>query len=144
MIGRSPRLQESADINGSSAAPPSRFRNLFGGRRKRNEELRFADRVCTESLAALAEVRAARPQLSGDDLYEAVIARRLRLGERAARMILQRAYDSLADWGSDRAPKFLDVVRYMIVNEYLDAVSGARGMSLDLGAFLAQHIDPQL
>jgi hypothetical protein len=88
-------------------------------------------------------VRAARPQLSGDEL-EMVIARRLQLSESAARKILQRTYDSLADWGNDRQPTLLDVVRYMIVNEYLDAKTGERGMSLDLGAFLSQHIDPQL
>ena len=135
---------ESVDINGSSAPPTSRFRALFGGRRKRSEELQFASRVCTESLAALADVRAARPQLSGDELYEAVIARRMQRGDTAARAVLQRTYEGLADWGSDRAPKFLDVVRYMIVNEYLDAATGERGMSVDLGAFLAQRIDAKL
>ena len=136
--------RESADITGPSESPTRRFRALFGGRRKRNEELQFASRVCTESLAALAEVRAARPQLSGDELYEAVIARRMQRGEDAARAILQRTYESLADWGNDRAPTFLDVVRYMIVNEYLDAATGERGMSVDLGAFLAQHVDPKI
>ena len=106
--------------------------------------MRFASRVCSESLAALADVRAARPQLSGDELYEAVIARRMQRGDGAACAVLQRTYESLADWGSDREPKFLDVVRYMIVSEYLDAATGERGMSIDLGALLAQHIDPQL
>lgn len=106
--------------------------------------MRLASRVCTESLAALAAVRAARPQLSGDELYEAVIARRMQGGQAVARTILQRTYESLQDWGNDRAPRFLDVVRYMIVNEYLQAATGERGMSVDLGAFLAQHIDPKL
>lgn len=141
MIG--PQREDDA-ITEPFDSPTSRFRALFAGRRKRNEELRFADRVCTESLAALADVRAARPQLSGDELYEAVIARRLQRGDGAARIILQRTYESLEDWGTDRAPRFLDVVRYMIVNEYLDAATGERGMSVDLGAYLAQHIDPQL
>jgi hypothetical protein len=144
MIGRSRRFLESTDINATPATPTGRFRSLFGGRRKRNEELRLAVRVCAESLAALVHVRAARPQLSGDELYEAVIALRMQLDERAAGAILQRTYESLADWGNDRSPKFLDVVRYMIVNEYLEAATDERGMSLDLGAFLAQHIDPQL
>ncbi len=65
-------------------------------------------------------------------------------GDGAARAVLDRTYQSLADWGSDRAPKFLDVVRYMIVNEYLDAATGERGMSVDLAAFLAQRIDAKL
>jgi len=117
---------------------------LFGGGQRRAEELRFASRVCTESLAALADVRAARPQLSGDELYEAVIARRLASDARAARAILDRTYASLEDWGNDREPKLLDVITYMIVSEYLAATPGEKGMSIDLRAFLKQHIDPSV
>ncbi len=97
---------------------------MFGGGQKRAEELRFASRICAESLTALAEVRAARPQLSGDELYAAVIARRLASDERKARAILDRTYASLEDWGNDREPKLLDVVTYMIVSEYLAATPG--------------------
>jgi len=117
---------------------------LFGARPKRAEELRFANRICTESVAALAGVRAERPQLGGDELYEAVIARRMPCDARAARAILDRTYASLEDWGSDRLPKLLDVVTYMIVSEYLAATPGEKGMSIDLRAFLTQHIDPSV
>jgi acyl carrier protein phosphodiesterase len=100
--------------------------------------------VSEESLAALQDVRKAQPQLNGDALYEAVIARRLRCGEVEARAILQQTYESVEDWGSDRPPRLLDVVRYMIASEYLEAAAGAKGMSLDLSAFLAARIDPHL
>jgi hypothetical protein len=144
MIGGLPQLRESADISGIFESPTQRFRGLFGGRRKRAEELRFASRVCSESLAALAIVRAERPQLSGDELYEAVIARRMLSDTREARAILDRTYASLEDWGTDRAPKLLDVVTYMIVSEYLAATPGEKGMSIDLRALLSPHIDPSV
>jgi len=144
MIGGLLQLRESAAINGILKSPTQRFRALFGGGQKHAEELRFASRICTESLAALADVRAARPQLSGDELYEAVIARRLASDARAARAILDRTYASLEDWGNDREPKLLDVVTYMIVSEYLAATPGEKGMSIDLRAFLKQHIDPSV
>lgn len=137
-----PRLREIANISGIFESPTQRFRALFGARRKRAEELRFASRVCSESLAALAFVRAERPQLSGDELYEAVIARRTLRSGREARALLDRTYASLGDWGNEREPRLLDVVTYMIVSEYLAATPGEKGMSIDLRGFLAQHIDP--
>ncbi|HEX9412919.1 MAG TPA: hypothetical protein VF916_05405 [Ktedonobacterales bacterium] len=144
MIGGLLQFRESAAINGILKSPTQRFRALFGGGRKHAEELRFASRICAESLTALAEVRAARPQLSGDELYAAVIARRLASDERKARAILDRTYASLEDWGNDREPKLLDVVTYMIVSEYLAATPGEKGMSIDLRAYLKQHIDPSV
>ena len=97
-----------------------------------------------ESLAAFKDVRAAHPQLSGDALYEAVIARRKGCSAAGARAVLQQTYESVEDWGSDRPPRLLDVVRYMIASEYLEAAAGETGMRLDLSAFLATRIDPQL
>ena len=95
-------------------------------------------------MAALAGVRGEQPKLSGDELYEAVIARRMSCDARAARAILDRTYASLEDWGSDRLPKLIDVITYMIVSEYLVATPGEKGMSTDLRAFLTQHFDPSL
>lgn len=144
MIGGLPQLRESTVISGIFESPTQRFRDLFGSRQKRAEELRFASRVCSESLAALADVRAAQPQLRGDELYEAVIARRTRRDAREVRAILDRTYASLEDWGNDRAPKLLDVVTYMIVSEYLAAMPGEKGMRIDLRGFLTPHFDPSV
>ena len=101
----------------------------------------FAGRVCSESLAAYHAVRKQNPELRGDDLYEAVIARRIRLDAAGARAIVWRTHASLDDWVGDRGPSFRDIVKYMIVSEYLGQEADERGMNLDLGPFLAKRID---
>ena len=123
-------------------SPTQRLRSLIAERLKRVEERRFANRVCKESLAALRAVRAEQPDLKGDDLYEAVISRRVQLDNASAHAIMWRTHASLDDWGGNRTPRFIDVVKYMIVSEYLGQESEARGISIDLGAFLARRIDP--
>jgi hypothetical protein len=125
-------------------SPTQRLRALIANRLKRREERRFAARVCAESLAALSAVRAAHSGLQGDELYEAVVARRSSLSATQARAVVLRAHESLEDWGTGRDPKLIDVVKYMIVSEYLGRDAREDGMSLDLGAFLSQRIDPQL
>jgi hypothetical protein len=125
-------------------SPTERLKALFLGRLRRFEERRFARRVCDEALAALGAVRAQRPELRNDALYEAIIARRLQVDPNAARLYMQRVRDSNEDWDTDRTPKFIDVVKYMIVGEYLAQEPGATGMVLDLGAFLVERIDPKV
>ena len=89
-------------------------------------------------------MRAGRPELRADALYEAAIARRLELDATAAHAFMRRVHDSHQDWETDRTPKFIDVVKYMVVSEYLARQPLATGMTLDLGAFLADRIDPRL
>ena len=125
-------------------SPTQRLRALLTARLKRGAERRFANRVCTEVLAALQAVRAQQPDLSGDELYEAVVARRSKLDAAQARAIVQRAHASLEDWGNDRDAKFIDVVKYVIVSEYLGQNAKADGMGIDLGALLTPRIDPLL
>lgn len=125
-------------------SPTQRLRALVADRLQRVQEWRFARRVCAESLAAYRAVRAAQPELKGDDLYEAVIARRIKLDAANAHAIMWRTHASLEDWENDRTPKFIDVVKYMIVSEYLGQEADETGMSIDLGAFLAGRISPQL
>jgi hypothetical protein len=129
---------------GAVESPTQRLRSLIAERFKRVEERRFASRVCSESLAALRAVRAERPDLRGDDLYEAAISRRVQIDSASAHAVMWRTHASLEDWGSNRTPRFIDVVKYMIVSEYLGQESEARGISIDLGAFLARRIDPYL
>ena len=125
-------------------SPTQRLKALFLARLKRFEERRFAERVCSESLAALRAVRATHPALAGDALYEAVIAKRVSLDAANAHAILWRIHASVEDWENDRKTKFIDVVKYMIVSEYLGQEALESGMTIDLGAFLTQRIDPQL
>jgi hypothetical protein len=125
-------------------SPTARLKSVLRRRLQLFEERRFASRVCDEVLAALAAARAQQPGLHGDALYAAVIARRLKLDAPAAHLLLRRIQDGHQDWESERAARFIDVVRYMIVREYLAREDAATGMSLDLGAFLAERIDPRL
>ena len=122
-------------------SPAQRLRALLANKVKRIEERLFAGRVCSESLAAFHAIRKLHPNLVGDDLYEAVVARRVNLDAASARAIISRTHASLEDWASDRSPSFRDVVKYMIVTEYLGQEADERGMNLDLGPFLAKRID---
>ena len=132
------------EISAIIETPTQRLRALIASRLKRRDERRFASRVCAASVAALQAVRAERPDLKGDALYEAVVARRLRLSAAQARAVVWRAHESLVDWGTNRDPKLIDVVKYMIVSEYLGRDAREDGMAIDLGAFLSQRIDQQL
>lgn len=130
------------DSSANPRSPTQRLKALFLARLRRYEERRFASRVCSESLAALHAVRAQQPSLSGDQLYEATIARRLNLDAAGAHAMMWRIHGSIEDWESDRVLRFIDVVKYMIVDEYLSQEALAEGMSLDLSAFLSARIDP--
>ena len=125
-------------------SPTQRLKALFQGRLRRFEEKRFAARVCNEALAALQAVFAQHPNLTGDALYEAVIARRLKLDAAAAHALMWRVHGSVENWERDYVPKFVDVVKYMIVSEYVGQDASVEGMGLDLGPFLAPRIDPHL
>ncbi len=122
-------------------SPTQRLRTLLADKLKRIKERLFAGRVCSESLAAFHAVRKQEPALAGDELYAAVIARRIKLDSAGARAIVWRTRASLEDWVSDRGPTFRDIVKYMIVSEYLGQEADERGMNLDLGPFLAKRID---
>jgi hypothetical protein len=142
MIGRVP---EGSELDtGVVQSPTQRLRALLEARVRRSLERRFASRVCDESLAALQAVRATEAGLKGDALYQAVVARRANLDPGQARVIVERANESLEDWGNDRAAQFIDVVRYLIVSEYMAQHAGTDGMIIDLGALLTPRIDPQL
>lgn len=129
---------------GSVDSPTQRLKAAFLGRLRRFEERRFARHVCDESLVALHAVQREQPALKNEALYEAVIARRLRLDAASAHAIMWRIRSSVEDWESEREPGFIDVVRYMIVSEYLGHDGTIDGMRLDLGPFLSERIDPSL
>ena len=129
------------DVAEKHDSPTQRLRAMLADKVKAIEERLFAGRVCAESLAAYHAARKLQPELAGDDLYEAVIARRVNLDAAGARAIVRRTHASLDDWASDRGPTFRDIVKYMIVTEYLRRETNERGMNLDLNPFLAKRID---
>ncbi len=124
-----------------SESPTGRLRALFTAPLKRRAERRFASRVCAESLAALQAVLATQADLQGDALYEVVVAK---FDAAQAHAIVRRAHESLEGWGNDREAKFIDVVKCMIVSEYLRQNTGEVGMIIDIDALLKPHIDPLL
>lgn len=132
------------DSPANPESPTQRLKTLFQTRLRRFEERRFAGRVCSEALAALQAVQVQQPTLRGDALYEAVIARRLSLDAAAAHALMWRVHGSVETWEGDYVPKFVDVVKFMIVSEYVGQDQTVAGMALDLGQFLAARIDPQL
>lgn len=132
------------DSPANPESPTQRLKTLLQGRLRHFEEKRFAGRVCSEALAALQAILARHPTLSGDALYEAVIARRLKLDAAAAHTLMWRVHGSVKNWEGDYVPKFIDVVKYMIVNEYVGQDTAIEGMTLDLGPFLAARIDPDI
>jgi hypothetical protein len=134
-------LGADVDIAEKQESPTRRLRALLADKVKRIQERLFAARVCSESLSAYHAIRKLQPALSGDDLYAEVIARRLNLDVAGSRAIVWRTHASLEDWTSDRGPTFRDIVKYMIVSEYLGQEADERGMNLDLGPFLAKRID---
>lgn len=127
-----------------SESPTQWLRALLTAPLKRRAERRFASRVCAEPLAALQVVRTTQASLQGDALYEAVVAGRTQYDVVEARAIVQHAHEGLEGWGNDRKAKFIDVVQYMIVSEYLSQNAGSRGMNIDIGALLKARIDPLL
>ena len=141
MITLTRQFGADVGVTEKQESPTQRLRALLADQVKRVQERLFARRVCSESLAAFHAVRKLQPELTGDDLYEAAIASRMNLDAAGARAIVRRTHSSLEDWDSDRGPSFRDVVKYMIVSEYLGQETDQRGMSLDLGPFLAKRID---
>jgi hypothetical protein len=55
-----------------------------------------------------------------------------------------RVHGSVENWEGDYVAKFIDVVKYMIVSEYIGQDASVEGMGLDLGPFLAPRIDAHL
>ena len=129
---------------GVSASPARRLLAFITAPLKRRAERRFATRVLAESLAALKAVRATQADLQGDALYQAVVASRTKFDAAQARAVVRRAHESLEGWGNYRDAKFIDVVHYMIVSEYLRQNAGEDGMIIDIGALLKPRIDPLL
>ena len=61
-----------------------------------------------------------------------------------AHTIMRRTHESVDDWSNDREPRLRDVVKYLIVSEYLSQKSGQAGIDLDLDEFLEKRIDASL
>jgi hypothetical protein len=107
-------------------------------------ELRFAKRGGRLALARYERLRRERPELAGQALYEVFVCERNALEASAARAILQRAEASFAAWPTDRDLKFLNVVQYVVISEYLASHPKRRGTSTNMARIIAQVIPRHL
>jgi hypothetical protein len=107
-------------------------------------ELRFAKKAARLALARYHRLRAERPELNGQALYQAFVCERNAIDESAARAILQRAEASFAAWPNDRDLIFRDVVQYLAISEYLASHPERGGTTVNMTRIIAQIIPGQL
>jgi hypothetical protein len=77
-------------------------------------------------------------------LYEAFVRDRNAIDASAAQVILQRAEDSFATWPTDRDLKFMDVMKYLVISEYLISHSKRGGTSINMACVIEQVIPREL
>jgi hypothetical protein len=97
-------------------------------------------RTSREMLAWYQRVCGEEPQLTGRRLYGEVIVRRSALDVKAAAAVLQRARQSFCDWPCERKLRFRDVVRYVVIDEYLRSHPTTLGTQTDMGTVVARII----
>jgi hypothetical protein len=79
----------------------------------------FAWRTSNELLDSYNRMRREEPQLIGRALYERIVMRRSDLDVKVAAGVLQRAEQSFCQWPYARDLRFRDLVRYIVIGEYL-------------------------
>jgi hypothetical protein len=107
-------------------------------------QLRYARKAARRALARYQGLRTARPELAGRSLYEAFVCDRNAIEPSAARVILQRAEASFATWPTDRDLKFMDVLKYLVISEYLVSHPKRGGTSINMARIIEQVIPREL
>jgi hypothetical protein len=108
-------------------------------------ERRYAKEASEQLLELFWRERRNRPELTGQALYEAVIAQRL--GSQAAisaSEIVKRAEESFADWPVQRDLTFRDVVHYQIFDEYMRQGEVRQGTRTNIGDVVARIVPEDL
>jgi hypothetical protein len=103
----------------------------------------FAWQTSHELLDSYKRMHREEPQLIGKTLYEQIVIRRSGLDVNAAAGVLRRAEQSFCEWPSDRDLKFRDLVRYIVIEEYLRS-HAAVGTHTNLGKVVARVIPDDL
>ena len=107
-------------------------------------ELRYSKKAARQALDRYQRLRADRPDLADRALYEAFVCDRNAIGASAARVILQRAEASFATWPTDRDLKFMDVMKYLVISEYLKSHPKRGGTSINMAHVIEQAIPREL
>jgi hypothetical protein len=108
-------------------------------------ERRYTKEASEQLLELFWREQRERPELTGQALYEAVIARRL--GSNAtisASEIVKRAEESFADWPVKRDLTFRDVVHYQIFDEYMRQGEVRQGTRTNIGDVVARIVPEDL
>jgi hypothetical protein len=108
-------------------------------------ERRYAKEASRQLLELFWREQQEHPELKGQALYAATIARRLGSNPPlSAAEIVRRAAESFADWPRDRELKFRDVVHYQIFDEYIHQGEERLGTRTNIGVAVVRVIPEEL
>ena len=109
-----------------------------------HDERRYARQASRELLELYQLVHREHPELSGRELYIAVIARRLGPNAGNAADIVLRAEESFTDWPVERALRFSHVVHYQIFDEFRLQAPARHGTRTNIGEVVARIIPDEI
>src|SRR5438552_4739812 len=109
-----------------------------------HDERRYARQASRELLELYQLVHREHPELSGRELYIAVVARRLGPNASNAADIVLRAEESFTDWPVERELRFSHVVHYQIFDEYTRRATARQGTRTNIGVMVARIIPEEL
>lgn len=108
-------------------------------------ERRYAKQAAEELLELYRSEQQEHPELTGQALYEAVIARRVGPNPTISAVeIVKRAEESFADWPVKRDLRLRDVIHYQIFDEYMRQGEVHQGTRTNIGAAVARIVPEDL
>ena len=107
-------------------------------------ERRMATQCCRKLLSLYETVAADHPQMSGNRLYQEIVATHNRCDAQAAQAVLKEAEQSYAIWPVVRDLSFRDVVHYLAVCEILVADSASPWAQADIKRVVDASIPKKL
>jgi hypothetical protein len=107
-------------------------------------ERRYAKHTAEELLELFRAIEREHPELSGRELYRAVIAKRLGSDAQRAAQVVRRAEESFADWPVERELRFRHVVHYLAFDEYMRIGDARAGTKINMGGVIARIIPEEI
>jgi hypothetical protein len=107
-------------------------------------ERRYARRASKELLELFRLVQSEQPELSGRELYHAVITRRLGANQKRAGEIVRRAEISFTEWPAEKELRFRHVVHYQVFDEFTHSGPGRENTRTNMGRVVARIIPERL
>ena len=108
-------------------------------------ERRYAKKAAEELLELFRREQREHPELTGQALYEAMIARRLAPNPTISSVeIVKRAEESFADWPVQRDLTLRHVIHYQIFDEYMRQGEVHQGTRTNIGDTVARIVPEDL